>query len=82
MIDAMNETQKGELKGFVELIERLINERTDISDRIKDAYHEADSKGYGQKEIKEVIKARKGDIEAYKHSQGIIEHYLDIAEGK
>lgn len=69
---------KNELQDIINLIETLEDQKKDLAQRIKEAYHNAESKGFDPKAIKEVIKAKKGDVDQYKHNQDIISYYLDI----
>jgi uncharacterized protein (UPF0335 family) len=61
------------LKQFVERIERLEEERKNISDDIKEVYNEAKSNGFDNKILREVIKLRK--LEATEREE--LEHLLD-----
>jgi uncharacterized protein (UPF0335 family) len=69
---------KNELQDIINLVETLEDQKKDLAERIKEAYSNAESKGFDPKAIKEVIKAKKGDVEQYKHNQDIVSHYLDI----
>lgn len=69
---------KEELKDIVNLIESLEDQKKDLSERIKEAYKNAESRGFDSKAIKEVIKAKNSDVEKYKHDQDIVSFYLDI----
>lgn len=51
--------EAGHLKNLVERIEKLEEEKTDISTHIKEVFGEAKSSGYDTKVIKKVLKERK-----------------------
>lgn len=74
----MTNNTKQELEDIINLVESLEEQKKDIAERIKEAYKNAESRGFDPKAIKEVIKAKNSNIEKYKHDQDIISHYLDI----
>lgn len=74
----MTNNTKQELKDIINLVESLDEQKKDITERIKEAYKNAESRGFDPKAIKEVIKAKKTDIDKYKHDQDVVSHYLDI----
>ena len=61
------------LRQFVERIERLEDERKNVSDDIKEVYNEAKSNGFDNKILREIIKIRK--LEANERDEQ--EHLLD-----
>ncbi len=75
MTNIENSSEK--LKDIINLITSLEDQKKDCSERVKEAYDNANSAGFDPKALKEVIKAIKGDVEEYKHNQDIIAIYLD-----
>ena len=68
-----------QLVGFVERIERLIEERQGINDDIKDVKAEAKAQGYIPSTIMDVIKVRalrRKSVAAYEEKQSLLETYL------
>ncbi|MEM8626048.1 MAG: GapR family DNA-binding domain-containing protein, partial [Pseudomonadota bacterium] len=51
----------GQLKAFVERIERLSSEQKEIADEIKEVYAEAKANGWDTKILRKVIALRKKD---------------------
>jgi uncharacterized protein (UPF0335 family) len=70
-----------QLKSFVERIDRLMDERKQISDDISDIFTEAKSSGYDVPALRAIIKAKREDaakrqareaqIELYRNELGI-----------
>lgn len=66
----------GQLRSFIERIERLEEEKKTIADDIKDVYAEAKGTGFCTKTIKSVIKLRKKDKAEREEEESILELYL------
>jgi uncharacterized protein (UPF0335 family) len=47
------------LKGFIERLERLEDERRDVAEQIKDVFAEAKGEGFDIKTMRQVLKLRK-----------------------
>ncbi len=70
------------LKGYIERIERLTEEKDTIAADIRDVYAESKGNGFDVKIIKEIVKQRKLDrseleemetlLDLYKHAIGMI----------
>jgi uncharacterized protein (UPF0335 family) len=73
---------KGRLEGFIQRIERLNEEKANITADIKEVYAEAKSSGYDDKIMRKIIAERKKDeadrleeemlLEAYKKALGML----------
>jgi len=63
------------LKQYIERIERLEQEKFDISSQIKDVYSEAKSDGLEPKIMKQVIKIRKMKKEDIDEQEALFEIY-------
>lgn len=71
----------GELKAFIERIERLEEERRQIADDIKDVLGEAKSGGFDPKIIRQIVRIRRNPdewretsemLDTYLHALGIV----------
>lgn len=67
----------GELRQFVERIERLEMEKKDIADQIKEVYAESKSRGYDVKAIRSIISLRKRDKDDIAEQEAVIEMYKE-----
>lgn len=65
-----------ELRSFIERIERLEDEKTSISDDIKDVFTELKGRGYDAKAIRTILKLRKLDPNERTEQEAIVETYL------
>ena len=59
--DVLNATAQGQLKSIIERIERLEQEKAEISEQIKEVKAEAKGNGFDVKIINKVIRIRKQD---------------------
>ena len=64
------------LKGFIERIERLEEEKKALSDDIKDIYAEVKGSGYDAKIVKMIIKIRNQDRDKRLEEEEILNLYL------
>jgi uncharacterized protein (UPF0335 family) len=79
---ADNIGHNSEVRGFIERIERLAEQKKEISDDIRDVYKEAESQNINAKALREVIRLRKMDnqlrvaleetVEQYKMALGML----------
>ena len=67
---------KGQLKAFIERIERLEEEKKATSDDIRDVYAEAKGNGYDVKALKTIVKLRKQDADERAEQAAILETYM------
>lgn len=65
----------GQLKAFVERIERLEEDKQAIADDIKDVYAEAKANGFDVKVIRQVIRLRKSDASERAELESLVELY-------
>lgn len=63
------------LKAFIERIERLEQEKSDLADDVKDVYAEAKGVGFDVKTIRKLIRLRKMDIEKRREEDELLELY-------
>ncbi|WHZ37646.1 DUF2312 domain-containing protein [Sagittula sp. MA-2] len=65
----------GELKTFIERIERLEEEKKEIADDVKEVFAEAKGRGYDTKVMRKVISLRKRDADDVAEEDAILEMY-------
>ena len=66
----------GQLRAFVERIERLEEEKKALADDIKDVYAEAKGNGFDVKVIRKVVSIRKQDRDKRLEEETILDLYL------
>lgn len=67
----------GQLRAFIERIERLEEEKSTISDDIKDVYAEAKGTGFDVKALRTIIRLRKKEDHERIEEEAMIELYKD-----
>lgn len=65
-----------EIKHILEHLERLIDERTEITDAMKDAMIVAKSKGYDARTIREMLKLRALDVQTRREREELRDLYM------
>ena len=63
------------LKSFIERVERLEQEKSELADDIKDIYAEAKGVGFDTKTIRKIIRLRKMDSEKRREEDELLELY-------
>ena len=71
-----NSVEAGQLKAFVERIERLDEEKKTIADDVKDVYAEAKGTGYDIRILRKIISIRKQDKDKRREEEEILELYM------
>ena len=66
----------GQLKSFIERVERLEEEKKTTSDDIRDVYAEAKGNGYDVKALRAIVKLRKQDAAERAEHEAILETYM------
>lgn len=66
----------GQLRSFIERIERLEEEKKGISDDIRDVFAEAKGNGFDTKIMRQVIRLRKKDTAERQEEEAILDLYL------
>ena len=64
------------LKSFIERIERLEEEKKDLSSDIKDVYAEAKGTGFEPKIIRKIISLRKIEVEKRREQTELLDLYM------
>ncbi len=75
--DASYKVAAGELRQFVERIERLEAEKKDIADQIREVYAESKARGYDVKAMRSIISLRKRDKDDIAEQEAVIEMYKE-----
>ena len=65
----------GQLRAFVERIERLHEERDSIGDDLKDVYAELKGTGFDAKAVKAIVRLRKMDQAERQEAEAILDLY-------
>lgn len=73
--DASQTVASGQLRAFIERIERLEEEKQAIADDIKDVYAEAKGTGFDTKAIRAITRLRKQDQASRQEAEAILELY-------
>ena len=79
MADDITETSQtvaaGQLRAFIERIERLEEEKKTIADDIKEVFAEAKGTGFDTKAMRSIIRLRKKDQAELQEEEAIIDLY-------
>lgn len=79
MADEITETSQtvaaGQLRAFIERIERLEEEKKTISDDIKDVYAECKGTGFDVKAVRHLVRLRKQDQAERDEAEAILDLY-------
>lgn len=73
--DTANSVSGGELRQFVERIERLEAEKKDIADAQKEVYAELKALGYMTRPVRKLIAQRKRDPDDIAEEEAVLELY-------
>ena len=66
----------GELRQFIERVERLEEEKAALQDDIKDVMAELKGRGYDVKAVRAILKLRKQDPDERQEAEAILELYM------
>lgn len=79
MADEITETSQtvaaGQLRAFIERIERLEEEKKTIADDIKDVYAELKGTGFEPKAVRQLVRLRKQDQAEREEAEAILDLY-------
>lgn len=67
----------GELRQFIERIERLEQEKKDIAEQVKEVFAECKGRGYDVKVIRKVLALRKRDKDDIAEEEAVLEMYKE-----
>ena len=74
--DILNQAAQGQLNSIIERIERLEQEKTEISEQIKEVFAEAKGNGFDVKVLRKVVRIRKQDRAKRLEEEAILDLYL------
>lgn len=72
-----NTAEAKHLLAFIERIERLEEDKKQVSEDIKDVYAEAKGTGYDVKVIRKIVSIRKQDKDKRREEEEILQLYLN-----
>jgi uncharacterized protein (UPF0335 family) len=75
-VDVLNTTAQGQLKSIIERIERLEEEKKEVSEQIKEVFAEAKGNGFDVKILRKVVRLRKQDRAQRQEEDAILDLYL------
>ena len=79
MADEVSETSQtvaaGQLRAFIERLERLEEEKKTISEDIKEVYAEAKGTGFDTKAVRVIVRMRKKDQTERQEEEAILDLY-------
>ena len=76
MTETINSNAQGLLRGLVDRIERLNEDKAAVTSDLKEVYGEAKSSGFDTKILRKVIRIRSQDKAARAEEQALIDSYL------
>lgn len=74
--DILNQAAQGQLKSIIERLERLDQERDEISEQFKEVLAEGKGSGFDPKVLRRVLKIRKQDRAKRLEEEAILDLYL------
>jgi uncharacterized protein (UPF0335 family) len=80
-VDVMNSTAQGQLKSFVERIERLEEDKAAVQEDLKEVYGEAKGNGFDVKILRKVVRLRKQDKAKLQEEEALVDLYLSAIGG-
>ena len=75
-MEDVNPATAGQLKAFIERIERLEEEKRTIAEDIKEVYSESKANGFDAKVLRKIISIRKQDVDERREHETILETYM------
>ena len=67
---------QGQIRAFIERIERMEEEKAAIADDIKEIYAEAKGNGFDTKVLRQIIRIRKQDAAERMEQEALLELYM------
>lgn len=72
-----NSIAAGELKAYIERIERLEDEKAALAGDLRDVYSEAKANGFDTKIMRKIVSLRKKDHAERKEEEALMDLYLE-----
>ncbi len=66
----------GELRSFIERVERLEEEKRELAEQVKEVMAEAKGRGYDTKVLRKIIALRKRDKDDIAEEEAVMEMYM------
>jgi uncharacterized protein (UPF0335 family) len=73
---AVTTVAAGQLRAFIERIERLEEEKQTIADDIKDVYAECKGTGFDVKAVRQLVRIRKQDQAERQEAEAVLDLYM------
>lgn len=73
---SLTQASKEKLRQFVDRIERLEEEKTELQGQLKEVYGEAKALGFDTKTLRQVIRLRKQDARERAEAEMVLDLYL------
>ncbi len=67
----------GQLRAFIERIERLEEEKRTIGEDIKEVYAEANGGGFDKKIVREIVRLRRKEDHERQEEEAMLQLYMD-----
>ena len=74
--DSSQTVAAGQLRAFIERVERLEEEKKNISDDIKDVFAEMKGTGFDTKAVRTIIRLRKQDQAEREEAEALLDLYM------
>ena len=75
VIEDSYDVTAGELKQFIERIERLEEEKREVAEQIKEVMAEAKGRGYDTRVMRKIVALRKRDKDDVAEEEAVLEMY-------
>ena len=73
---ALTQSSKEKLRQYIDRIERLEEEKTELMGQLKEVYAEAKALGFDTKQLRTVVRLRKQDARERAEGQMVLDLYL------
>lgn len=73
---ALTQSSKDKLRQYVERIERLEEEKTELMGQLKEVYAEAKALGFDTRQLRNVVRIRKQDARERAEGQMVLDLYM------
>jgi uncharacterized protein (UPF0335 family) len=75
-VDVLNGTASAQLKATIERVERLEQEKGEVSEQIKEVFAEAKGNGFDVKILRKIIRIRKQSRAQRQEEEALVDLYL------
>jgi len=74
--DVLNASAQSQLKSIIERVERLEQEKAELSEQLKEVFAEAKGNGFDVKALRKIVRIRKQDRARRMEEEAILDLYL------